>query len=84
MSNTIEDKIRAYIFQQYPALAAKGLGDEDPLTGVLDSLAVLGVVGFIEPEFSIELSASDLTDDNFENIASIARLVQRISAPAVK
>jgi len=83
-TSTIEDKIRNYIFKQYPALQAKGLKDDDPLAGVLDSLAVLGVVGFIEPEFSIELTAADLTDENFENIASIARLVERLGAPSVK
>jgi acyl carrier protein len=83
-ATTIEDKIRNYIFKQYPALQAKGLKDDDPLAGVLDSLAVLGVVGFIEPEFSIELTAADLTDENFENIASIARLVERLGAPSVK
>ena len=81
---TIEDKIRNYILQQYPALAAKGLKDDDPLSGVLDSLAVLGVVGFIEPEFSIELTASDLTDENFESVAAIGRLVERLASPAVK
>lgn len=77
---TIGDKIRAYILEQYPAIESRKLGDGDPLTGVLDSLAVLGVVGFIEPEFSVELSPSDLTDENFENIGSISRLVQRLSA----
>jgi acyl carrier protein len=80
----IEDKIRSYIFKQYPALRAKGLTDQDPLVGVLDSLAVLGVVGFIEPEFSIELTAADLTDENFGDIASIARLVERLGALSVK
>jgi len=81
---TIEDKIRNYIFKQYPALEAKGLKDNDPLAGVLDSLAVLGVVGFMEPEFSIELTPADLTDENFENISSIARLVERLGASSVK
>ena len=76
----IEDKIRAYIVKQYPAIDSRKLGDGDPLTGVLDSLAILGVVGFIEPEFSVELSPSDLTDENFENIASISRLVERLCA----
>lgn len=78
----IEDKIHEYIYQQYPDLQGK-LAENDPLAGVLDSLAVLGVVGFIEPEFSIELSASDLTDENFESVASIARLIERLSS-AVK
>ena len=77
---TAEDKIRDYIFKQYPALEPKGIGNDDALAGVLDSLAVLGVVGFIEPEFSIELSPSDLTDENFESISSIARMVERLGA----
>jgi acyl carrier protein len=81
---TIEAKIRGYVLEQYPALEGQGLDDHDPLTGVLDSLAVLGVVGFLEREFSIELSAADLTDENFETISSIARLVQRLSAHSVK
>jgi len=81
---TIEDKIRNYILKQYPALGPRGLGDGDALAGVLDSLAVLGVVGFIEPEFSVELSAADLTDENFENIGSIARLVERLGASSAK
>jgi acyl carrier protein len=76
----IEDKIRNYIFAQYPALEVREMGDNDPLAGVLDSLAVLGVVGFIEPEFSVELSPSDLTDENFETIGSISRLVERLTA----
>jgi len=79
---TIEDKIRKHIFEQYPALEANGLGDNDPLAGVLDSLAVLGVVGFVEPEFSVELRPSDLTDENFESIASISRLVERLATSA--
>ena len=79
---TIDGKIRKYIFEQYPALEGNGLGDNDPFSGVLDSLAVLGVVGFVEPEFSVELSPSDLTDENFESIASISRLVERLAMSA--
>ena len=83
-TTTIEDKIRNYLLKQYPTLAAKGLKDDDSLTGTLDSLAVLNVVGFMEPELSIELTPSDLTDENFENIASIARLVERLGASSLK
>src|SRR5260370_33162230 len=84
MSMTIEDKIRNYILKQYPALAARGLGDSDALAGVLDSLAVLGVGGFIEPEFSVELTSADLTDENFESISSIARLGERLGGLSVQ
>ena len=79
-SIVIEDRLRSYIFKQYPALQTQGLANDQPLTGVLDSLAVLGVVGFIEPEFLVELSPSDLIDENFETLGSIARLVERLKA----
>jgi acyl carrier protein len=81
---TTEEKIRGYIFSQYPALGTSGLANETSLAGILDSLAVLGVIGFIEPEFMVELTTADLTDENFESIASIARLVDRLSAAAAK
>ena len=78
ISITTEDKVRRYIFTRYPAVQAQGLGSEEPLAGMLDSLAILGVVGFIEPEFSVELSPSDLTDENFETLGAITRLVERL------
>lgn len=73
-----EDRIRSYILSRYPVLEAKGLGNDDSLVGVLDSLAVVGLIGFIEPEFSIELNASDLTDENFETITAVSQLVERL------
>jgi acyl carrier protein len=79
MTQTTEDRIRDYIFRRFPVAEAQGLANNDPLVGVLDSLAVLGLVGFIEPEFRIELRPSDLTDENFESIATISRLVDRLS-----
>jgi acyl carrier protein len=79
MTEVVEDKIRSYIFNHYPAVDAKDLSNHDPLAGVLDSLAVLGLIGFIEPEFSVRMSPSDLTDENFESIVSISRLVERLS-----
>lgn len=77
-----EAKIHDYILGQYPGISARRLGYEDSLVGVLDSLAVLGVIGFIEPEFGIELNPSDVTDENFSSIAAISRLVSRLTGRA--
>ena len=82
MTETTQAKIRNYIFRRYPLAAAKGLGNDDPLVGVLDSLAVLGLVGFVEPEFLIQLRPSDLTDENFESIATISGLIERLQQVA--
>jgi acyl carrier protein len=78
MTAAMEDKIRHYILEHYPALQGSGLANDDSLTGILDSLAVLGLIGFIEPEFSVELSPSDLTDENFASITAVSQLVQRL------
>jgi acyl carrier protein len=78
-----EEKILSYILEQYPGLKSQRLTCDDSLVGVLDSLAVLGVIGFIEPEFGIELSPSDVTDENFASVAAISKLVTRLSRPAV-
>ncbi len=80
---TPQDKIRGYILEHYSVLRAKGLADDDSLVGMLDSLAVLGLIGFIEPEFSIELDPSDVTDENFATVSSIAKLVARYSRASV-
>lgn len=76
---TIEDKIRHYLLQRYPGLQEKGLSNQDSLLGVLDSLAVIGLIGFIEPEFSIELTPSDVTDENFTTVSAISQLIERLS-----
>jgi acyl carrier protein len=79
----IEDKLRSYFVERYPILQVKGVSKDDSLVGVLDSLAVLGVIGFLESEFGIELSPDDVTDENFESISSISRLVSRLSGTPV-
>jgi acyl carrier protein len=78
----VEEKIRWYLLHRYPGLQEKGLASGDALVGILDSLAVLGLIGFIEPEFSIELSPSDVTDENFASVAAVTQLVERLSRSA--
>jgi acyl carrier protein len=74
-----EEKIRQYIASHNPGLKIETLQADTPLIGVIDSLAVLGLIGFIEPEFSIEVSPSDVTDENFATIGTIAELVGRLA-----
>jgi acyl carrier protein len=73
------ERIRHYIASHNPALRIEDLRPDVPLTGIIDSLAVLGLIGFIEPEFSIEVDPSDVTDENFATIGTIAELVGRLA-----
>ena len=44
--------------------------------GLIDSLAVLDIVAFLEERFAIRFEPEDLTGENFDNIAAMARLVR--------
>lgn len=44
----------------------------------IDSLAVAGIVAFIEEHYAITIPNADFTAENFETISAIARLVERL------
>lgn len=56
-----------------------GISDTESLleAGVLDSMAVLQMVGFLESELGLRVADEDLTPDNFESIESIDAFVRR-------
>jgi acyl carrier protein len=75
----IIDSVRQFIFNQFPTARHRSLGDADPLleSGIIDSLGVLDVVGFIESEFKITVADEDLTPENFQNIRRISEFVEK-------
>ena len=78
--NNIKESIRHFILQNYlPGESLDNLRDDTPLqsSGILDSLAVLGLVTFVEKEFGIELNAQETGVDSFDRITDIAALVIR-------
>ena len=76
----VKEVIRLYILATYlPGESADNLRDDTPLrtSGVLDSLATLGLVSFVEKEFGVELEAHETGLDTFDRIEDIAALVAR-------
>jgi acyl carrier protein len=54
------------------------LDDDSPLLeGVLDSMALMRLVAFIEEEFDIEVDDQEISTQNFRTIEDVARLVKR-------
>jgi acyl carrier protein len=53
------------------------LGDEDRLLekGVLDSMGVLELVGFLQTEFGVAIGDEDVTEENFGTLTGIVRYV---------
>lgn len=78
--NQIADTIRQFILTRYlPGESPANLRDDTPLrsSGILDSLATLGLISFLEQEYNIEVEAHETDVDNFDRIQDIAAFVER-------
>ena len=75
----VKPRIRTFISQTFPAARKRAIDDDVPLleSGVIDSLAVLDVVGFLEQTFDIKVDDEELTPENFASIRSLAAFVER-------
>lgn len=80
MNEDVKDAVRTFILTTYlPGESAENLRDDTPLqtSGILDSLATMGVVTFLEKEFGIELDVYDVAVERFNRIEDIAASVVR-------
>jgi len=75
----IKQDIRQFLSEILPDGRASTLGDDTPLrtSGLLDSMALLRLVGFVEEKFGIEVSAYEAGIENFDRIDDIAAFVLR-------
>jgi acyl carrier protein len=79
MDNLKED-LRQYILTEFlPGEKPANLKDDTPLrtSGILDSVATLKTVTFVEERYGIEVEAHEAGVDNFDTIESIASFVKR-------
>jgi acyl carrier protein len=79
-----KERIAAFMKQTFPAARRRDIRDDDDLLeeGILDSVGVLDVVGFIEREFSVVAADEDLVPDNFRSLARLAAFVESRSRTA--
>jgi len=78
-SNNAASRIRDFVFQTFPLARKRNIGGSTDLleTGVIDSMAVLDLVGFLQQEFAVTVEDDDLTPENFRSIDSMAEFLQR-------
>ncbi len=76
-ADPVASQIRAFLREHFPSARSHALGEDDQLlaNGVLDSLGVLDVVGFLEREFGITVADEDLMPENFETLSRLSRFV---------
>lgn len=75
----IGEDVKEFILKEFlPGENPKELTDVTPLItgGILDSLATLRLVAFLEERFKIQLQAHEADVEHLNNIASITNLVQ--------
>ena len=78
--NQTKEQIRNFILSEFlPGESPSNLKDDTPLrtSGVLDSMATLRLVSFVEETFGIEVDAHEAGIDNFDRIEDIASLIDR-------
>ncbi|ALC16866.1 acyl carrier protein [Desulfuromonas soudanensis] len=49
-------------------------------SGIIDSLGIMSLLGFLEASFSVQISGEDLIPENFASIASISDLIAQKSS----
>jgi acyl carrier protein len=77
--DNIKDSIRSYILEEFlPGENPAALTDTTTLItgGILDSLATVKLVAFLEENFGIQVEAHEMTADYLDTIEGIATLVQ--------
>ena len=81
----IADTIRDFVLTRYlPGESPENLRNDMPLrtSGILDSLATLALIQFIEQEFGIEVEAHETHVENFDRIDDMVSFVERKRAEA--
>ena len=75
----VEDAIRSYILTEFlPGENPNELTFTTPLitAGILDSIATLKLVGFLEETFGVSLAAHETDAEHLDTIERIAQLVR--------
>ena len=82
----VKDVIRQFILTTYlPGESAANLRDDTPLqtSGILDSLATVGLISFVQEQFGVELDVDETSVERFNRIEDIASsIARRIGGPS--
>lgn len=80
----VADSVRRFIQEELMfGEASASLDHDTPLCeGIIDSIALMELVAFLEERFQIQIEDEDLTSDNFRTIGAIERMVAKQTGQA--
>lgn len=73
----LEEKILELLSEEYPEVdftASDTLVDD----GLLDSLTITGIIAMLTMEFGISIPYEEIMEENFNSIAGLAQMVERL------
>jgi acyl carrier protein len=79
----VEGKVRGYIMENllFTSDGSQLANDASLLErSIIDSTGVLEIVLFLEEEFGVKISESEMIPENFDSVNNIVRFVQRLKA----
>lgn len=74
----MEEKILTLLSEEFPAIdfeSSDTLVDD----GILDSLTITGIIATLTMEFGITIPYEEIIEENFNSIAGLARMVEKLS-----
>jgi acyl carrier protein len=86
MTDALLSRIKNFIMSEFlPGESPDELTDSTPLIsgGILDSIATLKLVMFLEEEFGVSIESHEVDKEHLDNLTSIVRLLQSKN-PTVK
>lgn len=74
--DSLKREVRQFLTSQLHR-KVDGVGDNDSLleAGIIDSMAVLEIVGHIEQQYGVTVSDDDMMPENFDTIEAIAAFI---------
>ncbi len=79
MTDALKQRIKNFIMQEFlPGENPDELTETTPLIsgGILDSIATLKLVMFMEEEYGVSFAPHEVDKENLDDLAKIARLLQ--------
>ena len=73
----MEERVFEVLSEEFPEIdfrASNALIDD----GLLDSLTITGIIATLTMEFGITIPYEEITEENFNSIASISKMVERL------
>ena len=77
MDVEVKDRIRRFIAEEVLYDEGRQVANDQELLGaVLDSLALLQLVAYLERQFGIDVADADLVPENFRSLDALERYVR--------